>query len=132
MSAKKKNRWQAPAIIIAALSSLVLLNSLGSKKSASEKVQDLISGHMAAVIFVKSNTAQDAEFLTALKEAKKEMKGMGGVVTAGAADGLLEGEEQPPAIIVYDSHGNPLARISGTLDKQLLEQAVHAIATHSH
>jgi len=128
----KKNKWQAPAIIIAALAILVLLNSFSSRKTASEKVKELISGHMSAVVFVKSNTAQDAEFLNALKEAKKEIKGMGGVVNAGVSDGFLEEGEQAPAIIFYDSHGNPLARISGTLNRQMLEQAVHAIATHSH
>ncbi|MCM8778038.1 MAG: hypothetical protein NC905_07280 [Candidatus Omnitrophica bacterium] len=126
----RKNKWHLPVIVIVALTAIFLLNYFNSKKPPAEQVQELISQHRAAIVFVKSNTEKDVEFLDALKEAKHKMKGKGGIVFAGAD--FLEDNEQPPIFIVLDAHGNLLGMLGAPLDREMFEEIVHSIATHSH
>ncbi|MCM8760321.1 MAG: hypothetical protein NC832_01190 [Candidatus Omnitrophica bacterium] len=126
----RKNKWHLPVIVIVAFGAIFLLNYFNSKKPPVEQVQGLISQHRAAIVFVKSNTEKDREFLEVLKEAKYKMKEKGGIVFAGAD--FLEGKGQPPALIVFDAHGNLLGILTAPLDRQIFEEMVHSIATHSH
>ncbi|MCM8820585.1 MAG: hypothetical protein NC932_01350, partial [Candidatus Omnitrophica bacterium] len=78
----RKNKWHLPVIVIVALTAIFLLNYFNSKKPPAEQIQQLISQHRAAIIFVKSNTEKDTEFLDALKEARHKMRGKGRIVFA--------------------------------------------------
>lgn len=127
-----KNRIQIILFVCGALIALFLLNFLTSMKPPSEKVQEIISQHRGVIILVKSGTEQDREFLNALKEIKPRLKGTAGIIITDSSAGFLEGGEEPPVMIILDSHGNLLQRFSRTIDESLLMNAVHAIVTHSH
>ncbi|MCX8083028.1 MAG: hypothetical protein N3D17_06520 [bacterium] len=127
---KKTNKLQFPVIIIFAFVAIFVLNYLNSRKTPSEQIEKLISQHRAAIVFVKSNTEKDVEFFDALKEARREMKGKGGIVIAGPE--FLKNEGNPPLIITFDADGNFMGALSYPLDRAMFKEIIHSISTHSH
>lgn len=127
-----KNRIQKILVVCGVLLALYLLNFINSAKPPSERVKEIISQHRAVIILVKSGTQNDKKFLYTLKEIRPKLKGMGSIVIADRNAGFLESGEEPPVMIILDSHGNQMHRFLNVIDKQLLEEAIHAIVTHHH
>ncbi|HOJ40730.1 MAG TPA: hypothetical protein PK644_09755 [bacterium] len=120
-------------VVLLVLVALVLLNSLNAQKSPLEKIEQLTRQHQGVLLFVKSGTERDQEFLTALSRVKPALAGKAGVViVSGREGGKLLGDKNWPALVVFDAHGQQLYQFTGQLDQEILEQLVSQLASHHH
>ncbi|MCM8769997.1 MAG: hypothetical protein NC911_10105, partial [Candidatus Omnitrophica bacterium] len=98
-----------------------------------QQVETLIHQHQGALLFLKSGTDQDKQFQLAIAEVKPPLRGKAGVVTVSPRQGKrLVNEENLPALIVFDAHGQKLYQFIRQLDREILNEVVYQLASHHH
>ena len=134
MKNPRKKTFANFVIVVAILALLYFLNNLGSRKSPQEQVSELISGHKGAIVFLESGTEDDRPFREALKEIRTELKGKAGIVTVKnkGKQEVSQLADSLPALIIIDSHGNEVHRFVNSVDRKMLDELVHGLATHHH
>lgn len=135
MNEREKRRNQLIGAVVF-LGALFALGMITSRQSPEERITAQVRRHFGAIVFVRSDSGADEEFLAAIEDIRPLMRGAAALISISRREAEFLGPETQaaaPALVVIEAHGLELNRFHGSLDeadRSRLEESVRRIAWH--